>query len=82
MRTIGSIPGFYLVYGWDWYFWREAHEYFMSPFALFLWVTSLICDCVYPYALWRIKKKTEEVLGDGRKSPRNKMNRHDERKLQ
>lgn len=65
-RILGSIIGFYFVYGWEWYFWREAHEYFMSPFALFLWVSSVICDCVYPYALWRIKK-TERVLPDGRK---------------
>jgi hypothetical protein len=53
----------------------------MSPFAIFLWVTSIICDCVYPYALWRIKK-SEVVLGDGRKLPGKKLNRHDERKVQ
>lgn len=80
-RTLGSILGFRLVYGWEWYFWREAHEYFMSPFAIFLWVISLIYDCVYPYAMWRIEKR-ERVLGDGRKLPGNKMNRHEERKLQ
>ncbi|KAK4998013.1 hypothetical protein LTR66_002684 [Elasticomyces elasticus] len=65
-RTLGSVIGFYFVYGWNWYFWREAHEYVMSPFAMFLWVSSVVCDCAYPYALWRIKK-TEKVLPDGRK---------------
>jgi hypothetical protein len=54
------------VYGWDWYFWREAHEYIMTPFAMFLWITSMVCDCVYPYALWQIQK-VEIVLANGRK---------------
>lgn len=55
-----------MVYGWEWYFWTEAHEYFMSPFALFLWVTSLICDCIYPYVLWQVQR-TEKTLESGRK---------------
>jgi len=38
----------------------------MSPFSVFLWGTSLIIDCVYPFVLWRIKN-TEIVLKDGRK---------------
>ena len=58
--------GFYAVYGWDWLFWREAHEYFMSPFGMFLWVTALVCDLVYPFVLWEVQK-TEVVLADGRK---------------
>ena len=62
----GSVIGFYLVYGWDWYFWREAHEYVMSPFGIFLWGTSLICDGVYAYVLWSVQQ-TEYVMGDGRK---------------
>ena len=65
-RTAGSVVGLYLVYGWEWFFWREAHEYFMSPFAIFLWGTSFTCDGVYAYALWRVQK-TELVLEDGRK---------------
>jgi hypothetical protein len=65
-RTAGSVIGFYAIYGWNWYFWREAHEYFMSPFGMFLWVTSLICDLVYPFVLWKVQK-TEVVLVDGRK---------------
>ena len=72
-RALGSVIGLYLVYGWAWYFWREAHQYFMSPFAIFLWATSLICDGVYPYALWCIKK-TENVLPDGRKIGKHHVN--------
>lgn len=66
-RTLGSIIGFYLVYGWEWVFWRDAHEYFMSPFAMFMWVSSMICDSIYPYVLWRVRK-TERSLPDGRKT--------------
>ncbi|KIW24688.1 uncharacterized protein PV07_10389 [Cladophialophora immunda] len=65
-RTAGSIIGFYLVYGWEWYFWREAHEYVVSPFAVFLWATSFICDFAYPCMLLCVQK-TEKVLPDGRK---------------
>lgn len=53
----------------------------MSPFAVFLWATSLICDCLYPYVLWHIKN-TEKVLGDGRKVAGNKMEHHDEKRKQ
>ena len=51
-------------YGWAWYFWREAHEYFMSPFGVFLWVTGLVCDLIYPFVLYQVLK-TEKVLPDG-----------------
>ncbi|KAH8812525.1 hypothetical protein F5884DRAFT_832161 [Xylogone sp. PMI_703] len=65
-RAIGSLAGLPLCYGWGWYFWREAHEYFMSPFSIFLWVTGLTCDLVYPFVLWQVRK-SEKVLPDGRK---------------
>ncbi|KAF2762933.1 hypothetical protein EJ05DRAFT_447376 [Pseudovirgaria hyperparasitica] len=67
-RAFGSVFGLYAVYAWEWYFWREAHGYVMNPFAVFMWGVSIICDVVYPFALWRIKK-TERVLADGRKVP-------------
>jgi hypothetical protein len=53
----------------------------MSPFALFLWVTAFICDCVYPYALWRIQK-TEKMLEDRRKVDGNRAHGHKEKRLQ
>ncbi|KAK4203559.1 hypothetical protein QBC40DRAFT_274519 [Triangularia verruculosa] len=71
-RALGSVLGFYMVYGWEWYFWTEAHEYFMSPFGMFLWVTCLVSDCVYPFALWKIQK-TEVLLADGRKVAANSV---------
>lgn len=65
-RTFGSIMGLYLNYGWAWWFWTEAHEYFVSPFALFLWVGGFVCDIVFAFVLWRVQG-TERVLEDGRK---------------
>ncbi|KAK4505250.1 hypothetical protein PRZ48_003213 [Zasmidium cellare] len=65
-RTFGSIIGLYLNYAWAWWFWPEAHEYFVSPFALFLWVGGFVCDIAYAFVLWRVKQ-TEIVLEDGRK---------------
>ncbi|KAI9651522.1 MAG: hypothetical protein M1829_002700 [Trizodia sp. TS-e1964] len=79
-RTLGSIIGFNFMYAWEWYFWREAHEYFMSPFAVFLWASSLLCDFIYPYALWRIKK-SERVLLYGRKVQSNNTASQPEKQL-
>jgi hypothetical protein len=49
-----------------WYFWNDAHEYFMNPFAVLLWVTALVCDVVYPF-VFASTRKSELVLEDGRK---------------
>jgi len=38
----------------------------MSPFAVVLWVTALICDLIYPFFFAQIRK-SERVLPDGRK---------------
>jgi hypothetical protein len=65
-RTFGSIAGLYCNYAWAWYFWREAHEYVMTPFAIFLCGTALLCDLAYPFVLVSVKK-TELVLPNGRK---------------
>lgn len=65
-RTFGSTIGLYLNYGWVWWFWTEAHEYFVSPFALFLWVGGFVCDVIYAFVLWQVRQ-TERVLEDGRK---------------
>lgn len=50
-RTFGSIIGLYLNYGWAWWFSMEAHGYFVSPFALFLWAGGFICDAAYAFVL-------------------------------
>jgi hypothetical protein len=65
-RMMGSVFGLYGNYAWGWYMWREAHEYFLNPFSIFMWVTCLVCDLVYPF-VFAAFKKTEKVLPDGRK---------------
>ncbi|OCK85682.1 hypothetical protein K432DRAFT_286366 [Lepidopterella palustris CBS 459.81] len=65
-RTLGTIIGLLLYYGWGWYHWREAHAYFINPFAIFLWMTGLVSDLVYPFVLWQVRK-TEKVLPNGRR---------------
>ena len=65
-RNLGSIIGMYMYYGWAYYYWKEAHEYFLSPFAIFLWCTGLVCDLIYPFVFYHIRK-TEKVLPDGKK---------------
>jgi len=49
-----------------WYMWREAHEYFVSPLGVVLWMTSLVMDLVYAVLLFQVKR-SERVLEDGRK---------------
>lgn len=66
-RNLGSIIGLYFQYGWAWYYWREAHEYFMSSFGILLWGTGLACDLVYPFFFYHVRK-TEKVLPDGTKT--------------
>jgi hypothetical protein len=64
-RTFGSITGLYCNYAWAWYFWREAHEYVLTPFSIFLCGTALLCDLAYPFVLASVLK-TELVLPTGR----------------
>jgi hypothetical protein len=54
--AIGSLTGMCMNYGWARYFWREAHEYFMDPFGIFLWGTGLVCDLIYPFILYQVRK--------------------------
>lgn len=67
---MGSVLGLYLYFGLAWYFWPEAHGYFVSPFGVFLWGSGLVSDLVYPFLLYRIRQ-TEKILPDGRKVKRN-----------
>ncbi len=78
-RAVGSFLGLTLNYFWGWYFWPEAHGYFINPFAIFLWATGLLCDLLYPFVLWQVRK-TEIVLEDGTKVAR--YNQHHENKKQ
>lgn len=65
-RFFGTLIGLNINYAWAWYAWREAHEYFMSPLAVFLWGTTTICDLIYPVVFTYIRR-SERVLADGRK---------------
>ncbi|RDW85832.1 hypothetical protein BP5796_04157 [Coleophoma crateriformis] len=65
-RFLGTIVGLDMNYVWAWYFWREAHTYVMSPFAIFLLGTGLACDLAYPFVYLQVQKTTK-VLDGGRK---------------
>lgn len=63
---MGSILGLDLNYVWMWYYWREAHEYFLNPFVVLMWITALICDLVYPF-VFAYFRRSESISADGRK---------------
>lgn len=64
-RTIGTIFGMGVCNAILWYYWPEAHGFFLNPLGIFLCGTALLCDMVYPFALWQVRK-TEVALPDGR----------------
>jgi hypothetical protein len=64
-RTIGTIFGLGVCNAILWHYWPEAHGYFVNPLGMFLCGTALLCDLVYPFALWQVRK-TEVALPDGR----------------
>jgi hypothetical protein len=63
---VGTLVGLNFNYAWAWYTWREAHEYFMTPPAVFLWAMTTFCDVVYAIVFTRVRR-SEKVLTDGRK---------------
>ncbi|PYH99045.1 hypothetical protein BO71DRAFT_405605 [Aspergillus ellipticus CBS 707.79] len=75
-RFIGSSfqPHGHLTLAW--YYWPEAHGYYMSPPGVFMWVTSVVCDVVYPFVFYRIRQ-TERQLPDGRRVPGNTVLKDD-----
>ncbi|KAJ9149325.1 hypothetical protein NKR23_g4203 [Pleurostoma richardsiae] len=64
-RMLGSISGLLLCNGALWWYWPEAHGYFVNPFGIFLDLTWLLCDLAYPFLLWKVRQ-TERALADGR----------------
>ncbi|KAH8759819.1 hypothetical protein F5883DRAFT_465559 [Diaporthe sp. PMI_573] len=64
-RTIGTIFGLGVCNAILWHYWPEAHGYFVNPLGMFICGTALLCDLVYPFALWQVRK-TEVALPDGR----------------
>jgi hypothetical protein len=65
-RFLGSLCGLVAYYGYCWYVWPEAHEYFVNPLGVCLSATWVLADLVYVVVLWHVKR-TEIVLRDGRK---------------
>lgn len=48
-----------------WWYWPEAHGYWVSPLGVFLCGTALIADVVYPFLLYEVRQY-EISLSDGR----------------
>lgn len=63
---MGTLIGLNFNYAWAYYAWPEAHEYFVSAPAVFIWGVTTICDIIYGFVLYHIKK-SERELSDGRK---------------
>jgi hypothetical protein len=40
----------------------------MSPLGILFWGTGLVCDLIYPFVFYQIRK-TERTLPDGSKAP-------------
>jgi len=64
-RFIGTAAGLYGNSGLLWYYWPEAHGYFVNPFGVFICATSFCLDALYPFVLWHVRK-SERTLPDGR----------------
>lgn len=63
---MGTLVGLNLNYAWAYYTWPEAHEYFVSAPAVFIWGVTTICDIIYGFVLYHVKS-FEKKLSDGRK---------------
>ncbi|TLD18179.1 hypothetical protein PspLS_10482 [Pyricularia sp. CBS 133598] len=65
VRSLGSFVGLVALPGMMWWYWPEAHGYFLNPLARFLQALFLLPDIVYPFVLYQVRK-TEVELPDGR----------------
>ncbi|KAH8845482.1 hypothetical protein MCOR27_007109 [Pyricularia oryzae] len=65
VRSLGSFVGLVALPGMMWWYWPEAHGYFLNPLATFMQALFLLPDIVYPFVLYQIRK-TEVELPDGR----------------
>lgn len=73
-RTIGTISGMGVCNAILWHYWPEAHGFFVNPLGLFICGTALVCDLLYPLALWQVRK-TEVALPGGRLVSREQFDR-------
>jgi hypothetical protein len=65
-RFLGSVARLNRYYAYCWWVWPEAHEYFIDPFAVCLWVTWVAAALAYLLILG-VVKRTEIALKSGRK---------------
>ncbi|KAH7025033.1 uncharacterized protein B0I36DRAFT_251341 [Microdochium trichocladiopsis] len=65
VRFVGSLFGMQLAPGLLWWYWPEAHGFWLSPLAIFMSGFSILCDLAYLFVL-RSVRKTEVKLPDGR----------------
>jgi hypothetical protein len=47
-----------------WWYWPEAHGFFVNPVAVWLMSLCMLSDIVYPFVLARVRR-TERVMPDG-----------------
>ncbi|KAK0630398.1 hypothetical protein B0T17DRAFT_616058 [Bombardia bombarda] len=64
-RAVGTLSGLVLCNVLMWWYCPEAHGFIFNPFAVFLWGAAVVCDIVYPFLLWQVRR-TEIILPDGR----------------
>ncbi|PKS13062.1 hypothetical protein jhhlp_000403 [Lomentospora prolificans] len=64
-RTLGSQCGLTLNSGILWWYWPEAHAYYLTPPSLFILGATTVFDLIYGAVLWYVRK-TEKQLPDGR----------------
>lgn len=62
MGTIFGLFGNHILL---WWYWPEAHRAIVNPLGIFLCGSAFLCDLVYPFVLYEIRK-TEKALPDGR----------------
>ena len=66
-RMMGSVFGLYVNFGVVWWWWTEAHGYFMSPLGVWLWGGSLVLDIMYGWTLWTVKRREKDPRNDVKK---------------
>ncbi|EJD41449.1 hypothetical protein AURDEDRAFT_115506 [Auricularia subglabra TFB-10046 SS5] len=60
-RTLGSVVGFNVYYGFRWWYWPEGHDYVVTPFGLFLASAGLCADLIYPVIFAHIRANERAV---------------------
>ncbi|KAK1710641.1 hypothetical protein BDP67DRAFT_407195 [Colletotrichum lupini] len=64
-RALGTLTGWIGSTGLLWWYWPEAHGFFVNLMGIFLMTTCLACDTAYPFILAGVRR-SEQVLPDGR----------------